>query len=852
MTGTKPRPDATGARLPEPPEAAEPAGLVAELDTILSEGLSEAVYASDAYGGVVYLRSHDGRSLVLAKIAGLAVSLLDPWRRISVTSPLPTAAAYRNGRTVFLADGGETMRRFPQLAIGMPYAFGSANIPLRSGPDILGVLCVLWPATPAEGLSVPRSRRLRAAALRLTDALAGYAVGHDIAYDGPPSPTPLGPAALAPNRVGLFDWNVDTGDFRADDEVCALFGIDPRDFDNRAETLADRVITGGGREFRSAARRAVDTGHILAWRMQVQAVGGARRILEWWGRIPVDHPRATGRHLVGAILDLGTSAAAAEAVERLREGVFSLAPDGRITYANRRLQSMLHVRLDDVLGRTPWEALPWLADPVYEDRYRAAMLSQQPGSFLTTTPHGDRLEFTLYPDPYGLTGTVAPADPDAPGPHPAVVPRPPSTAAPPRLGAIYHVLAMAGALTEAVSVSEVCDVVTDQMLPAFGGQELAIYIVRDQRFHLARQAGYPDGFLDPFEGVALDSRLPGVDALTRGTPIFMESLAELVAAYPDVLTDEMSSWAFLPLIASDRPVGTCILGFRDPHVFTPEERSVLTALSGLIAQALERARLYDAEFTLARGLQHALLPHRLPALPNLDIAARYLPGTQGMEIGGDWYDVIETGSTVALVIGDVEGHSVAAAATMGQLRSAVRAFTTGGQTPGGVAWHTNRLLNDLDPGLTASCCYIRLDPHTGRGDIVRAGHPPPIRAGPDGTSTAIETPGGVLLGVDRDTVYPVTPFRLDPHDLLLLYTDGLVEEPGTDIDDGIAQLRRSLHTTPAGTPTEIADRLLHDAGRLTRRADDVALLVARWTPGKKPAGHPEGPGRPPVPEEGTP
>ncbi|GCD94991.1 SpoIIE family protein phosphatase [Embleya hyalina] len=809
-----------------------------------SNCLDAAVRATGAYAGVVYLRSPDRRSLVLAKVAGLAVSLLGPWSRVPVTGALPAPEAYRTGRTVFLADDGDTMRRFPQLALGMPYAYASASAPVRgagsgsgggNGGETFGVVTLMWPASPGRGLPAARRRGLRAAAKRLGNALgARSGPGTDIAYDGPPTVTMLPTDTFPLIRVGLFDWNVTTGDFDADEELCELFGVAPADFDRRAATLAARVVSGGGREFREAAHRAVETGRVLAWRLQVAGPDGTCRPLEVWGRIPEDETGGRARHLVGAVLDLGAGAAAAEAVERLRDGVFSLDGEGRVTYASRNLADLLGVRLEDVLGRTPWDALPWLADPAYEDRYRAAMLSQQPGSFLARTPRDRWLAFSLYPDSYGLTGKVVPVAPP-PGAsdaaHVAEAAPPPAApeteAAPPRLGAIYHVLQMAGALTEAVSVGEVCEVVADQILPAFGGRELAIYVVRDERFFLALESGYPEGFLDRFEGVPLDAALPGVEALTRGVPIFIESAEELTAAYPGIPLDEMSAWAFLPLIASDRAVGSCILGFDRRHAFTPEERSVLTALSGLIAQALERARLYDAEFALARGLQHALLPHRLPTLPNLEVVARYLPGTQGMEIGGDWYDVIDTGRAVDLVIGDVEGHSVAAAGTMGQLRSAVRAFATGGQRPDEVVSCTNRLLADLDPGLFASCCYIELDPESGRAEAVRAGHPPPLLRGADGRTRVVELPGGPLLGVDRAAEYPVTRMALEPGSVLALYTDGLVEEVGVDLDRGIDRMRASLSHAADSTLSDVADRMLRDAGRLTERADDVAVLLTR-------------------------
>nr|WP_202511881.1 SpoIIE family protein phosphatase [Streptomyces sp. SID3343] len=824
-------------------------------DAVLSACLGEAVQAAGAYGGVVYIRSRDRRSLVLVKVAGLAVSQLGPWFRFPVSGALPASEAFRTGRTVFLADEGETMRRFPQLALGTPYAFASAATPVRAGAEAFGVICVMWPANPRRGLPSSRRRGLRAAARHLASGLKELSVrGLSVEYDGRPTVTPLPAPAFPLIRVGLFDWNVATGDFDADDEMCHLFGVDPAEYDRRATTLAARVVSGGGRAFRDAAESAAETGRVLAWRLQVLGADGVRRPLEVWGRVADNDFGGHSRHLVGAVLDLGTGAAAAGAMERLNDGVFSLDPDGRITYANHKLEGLLGVRLADVLGKTPWEALPWLADPSYEDRYRAAMLSQHPASFLARAPRDRWLAFALYPDPYGVTGKVVPvgAPSDAPGEPggPGDLDADSSAgengeidAASPRPGAMYHILQMAGALTEAVSVDQVCKVVADQILPAFGGGEIAINIVRDKRFYLARQAGYPEGFLDRFEGVPLDAPLPGVQALARGLPIFFESAEDLASAYPGIPLDDMCAWAFLPLIASDRPVGSCIIGFAQPHVFTLEERSVLTALSGLIAQALERARLYDAEFALARGLQHALLPHRLPSLARLEIAARYLPGTQGMEIGGDWYDVIDTGRAVALVIGDVEGHSVAAAATMGQLRSAVRAFATGGQEPEGVVRCTNRLLADLDTGLFASCCYIELDPRTGDAKVVRAGHPPPLLRDPDGRTHVVETTGGTLLGVDRHSQYPVTRLSLAPGSLLALYTDGLVEDVGVDIDDAITRMCASLSrpldgSAPASKGTvpssdapvsRLVDRMLSDAGRLRERADDVAVLLTRWT-----------------------
>ncbi|WP_277439013.1 SpoIIE family protein phosphatase [Streptomyces sp. SPB162] len=832
-----------------------------ERDDLLAAAVRRVLRDTDAYSCLVYLRSRDRRSLVLSTVAGVPVSALGAFRRVSVRSPLPAPMAYRTGRSVCLSGTEETLRRFPQLLVGLPYSFASVCAPIVSGSETFGVLCGLW--TPSStGLPTSARRHLRTAANRLGGLLAELAAGGErVEGGGHTAVVELPTAPGTAIRLGLFDWDLTAGTVSADDELCAILGWAPDRFDGKTETVATRLHPDDLPGFCSAARGALLEGRVLAMRLRV-TTGNRSRSVEVRGRAAEAAPGRTPDHLVGTVLDTGTGVAAAEAVERLRQGIISLDPDGRITYANLGAELLLGAHREEMLGRHLWDCLGWLSDPAYEDRHRAAMISRQSTAYLACRPPDRWLAFAFYPDAHGVTGTVVPAGrPPArngSGPVPtATGTKPPPTTAPPTppttasgttppaptppaafepptparragVGAIYRLLQLASTLTQAVTVREVCNAIAEQILPAFGGQELAIYVVAGNRLNLAHQVGYPEAFLDSFEGTPMGARLPGVDTLSTGAPIFFASVDELADAYPDLPLDEMCAWAFLPLIASGRPVGSCILGFDEPHPFTTEERSVLTALGGLIAQALERARLYDTEFALARGLQNALLPHRLPDVPGVSIAARYLPGTQSMEIGGDWYDAIVTAQGLCLVIGDVEGHSVAAAATMGQLRSAVRAFATSGCEPNEVLVRTNRLLADLDPGLLASCCLIQLDRTAGRARIARAGHLPPLLRYADGHTDVLECPGGALLGVDPLSEYPVSELLPPPGSVLALYTDGLVEESGTPIDEGIDRLRVSLAHADASSLEELADRLLGDARRSTHRADDVALLLTAF------------------------
>ncbi|EFH32138.1 conserved hypothetical protein [Streptomyces pristinaespiralis ATCC 25486] len=553
-------------------------------------------------------------------------------------------------------------------------------------------------------------------------------------------------------------------------------------------------------------------------------------------RRPTDAAAAT--HLTGYLVDLGAGPVVPEAADRLPVGICSVDRLGRISYMNERAERLLGQPRADLIGRVLWEAVDSFGQAAHEDHYRAALLSPDPVHFLLRGTD-EWLSVTLHSSLDGLTLTLdAGAQPTyAPG----SVAEPGAGLGSPadRAVALYRPVALAIALTEAVTARQVSAVVTEELLPAFGGRQLAIYMLSNRHLYLAWETGFPRGFLNRFDGVGLDTKLPGVETLTSGRPLFFESMQKLAAAYPGIPMDaHVGARAFLPLIASGRPVGSCILGFDRPRGFSPEERTVLTALAGLIAQALERARRYDSEAALARGLQDALLPHRLPAVEGLDTVARHLPGTQGMEVGGDWYDVIDTGRGMALIIGDVQGHGVQAAATMGQLRSAVRALAVSGHTPVEVMTGTNRLLIDLDPGLFASCCYIVLDPATGRADAVRAGHLQPLLRHPDGRTDVLALPGGVVLGVDARAVYPVTELFLEPGAVLALFTDGLVEQPGVDIDLGIERLRLTFSELGYAPLSDTADRLINEARQTPDRPDDIALLLAaRWS---QPAGTADG------------
>ncbi|MGW3561798.1 SpoIIE family protein phosphatase [Streptomyces sp. NPDC000963] len=802
----------------------------------LAEAALGAVEEVGGYAGGVYLRSETPGLLRLAILVGLPGPLFRPWWRMHANRPFPVAEVHRSGQALHLADVEEAMRRFPQLVASLPFPFASLYAPVLAGRERFGVLVALRAPTPGVPVDARDRSRMTRGALRLGEALDGLSRrGTAVEWTGDPVCVQLPTGSGPPVRFGSFDWDLLSGTVTMDDGLLRILGAGVTS-PCTIELLTSLLEPEDGYALWAAARHATGAGgRPLTRRLRLRGPDGGLHLLEVSARARRTGAE-NGSRLVGTLVDLGTGLIGSDATDRLPRALLAVDRLGRVTYVNERTEQLLGRPRRDLAGRPLWEALPWFGHAFHKEQLRAALLSGEPVRFLARPEGGAWLSVSLHPGRDGVTMVLLPEEGPAGLAHKAGTGRRLTDGLSPgdRAADLYRPVALAIALTEAVTARQVSAVVTEELLPAFGGRQLAIYLLSDRRLYLAWETGFPQGFLEPFDGVGLDARVPGVETLTTGRPLFFESMEQLGRAYPDLPLDaESGARAFLPLIASGRPVGSCILGFDQPRGFGPEERTVLTALAGLIAQALERAQRYDTESAVARGLQDALLPHRLPVRVGVDTVGRYLPGTQGMDVGGDWYDVIETGQgRLALVIGDVQGHGVAAAATMGQLRSAVRAFALGGHRPQDVMRGTNRLLIDLDPGQFASCCYVLLDPETGEARAVRAGHPQPLLLRPDGTARQVELAGGMVLGIDDGASYPVSRLRLAPGAVLALFTDGLVERPGRDIDEGIERLRRALAATASLPLSETADRLTREARQATSRPDDIALLLAaRWPEG---------------------
>ncbi|MFI8188565.1 SpoIIE family protein phosphatase [Streptomyces sp. NPDC085946] len=401
------------------------------------------------------------------------------------------------------------------------------------------------------------------------------------------------------------------------------------------------------------------------------------------------------------------------------------------------------------------------------------------------------------------------------------------------------------ALAEARSTQEVLRVAANLSMPGFSPAGLAVFGVQGNQLTIIGHHGHQPGAEHPFTHMALDTDYPAAEVVRTGRAVYLSSPAQYQARYP--LTWPLAepfgrrSWAFLPLTVAGRTMGAWMAAFAYPVAFTPDERSVLTTVARMLAQALSRAGLAESERELTDGLQRTMLPTLGPQrIPGMSVAARYVPTGGGLQVGGDWYDVIPLPSgRFALVIGDVQGHDVRAAGLMGQLRIALRAYASEGHRPDAVLSRASRFLhgiNDTAPAewRFATCLYVEVDPVTGVLEVARAGHLDPAIRMPDGTVLSRPTAGGLPLGVDPDADYPTTRFALEPAETLLICTDGLIETGGHDLETGWRRIRALLEGH-GGDPEELADALVqavhgpsshHTTGPLAdRREDDIALLL---------------------------
>ncbi|MEV6616988.1 SpoIIE family protein phosphatase [Streptomyces sp. NPDC051051] len=345
---------------------------------------------------------------------------------------------------------------------------------------------------------------------------------------------------------------------------------------------------------------------------------------------------------------------------------------------------------------------------------------------------------------------------------------------------------------------------------------------------VAERAADPPGDLTTYEGDRLVTL-----CVHSGRPVLVRHVGERdlpriarsAEACALLARAGVHSYLAVPLIAHGEVLGALDLKrTRNPLPFDEDDVVLAGELAGRAAVAIDNARWFQSVRNTALTLQRSLLPDHPPRHPGLELASRYQPAQATSEVGGDWYDVIPlTDGKTALVVGDVMGNGIDAAATMGRLRTATCAYADLELDPGSVLQHLDKITRGLEHYIV-TCLYAVYDPRTGQFRIANAGHMPPALAGPGHEPRLLDLPTGAPLGVGG-VPFETTTTDLVPGDMLVLYTDGLVETRQHSIDDRLDVLLGFLDE-PGRPLEETCDLLLHGL-RHPEDHDDVALLVAR-------------------------
>ncbi|GAB3001285.1 SpoIIE family protein phosphatase [Streptomyces pseudoechinosporeus] len=802
--------------------------LLAETDQEITESeilqltLSHAVAELGALGGAVHLRGALS-VLGLASSVGLPPSLTRSWQMVDQDDSVVPAGAVRDGRRTWVPSQPSGA---PGLPPGLWPGTGFASVPIFADERTTGALTVLM---GSEGQPTEEQWRF----LR---AVVDWAEGR---MRQVPPPSPPSQEAWAGGRlrqalkavpVSTWEWDIRTGKLMwEDDAQSSLYNPVLTEYGFRIESWMKSIHPDDLPSTLAAVERAIRDHSVYESEYRMRLQDGSYGWLRARGSVIFDESGEPAR-MVGVIWDTDESRSVRDALSRalrhMSDGFVLVDDDWRIVFANLEAERTLGGTEEELFGRVLWELPALRRVPDLETRCRKAT-GTAPVGFDVRIAAGRCHHLRIVPGPDGLTLYLTDITEKRRGEAARAAAERAASERSARIAELTTELA------KARTSRDVVDAVAQGVLPPFGATGLAVIAIEGDRAHVVGAVGYPQALLDEMNGHRVVATDPVGECVLTGTPLFVASVEDYTRRYPHRADRPglagKQAWAFLPLTVSGRTFGVCTVSFDQPRRLSPDERTLLTAISALVAHALERARLYDAEHTRSQELQRGLLPKRLPRLPACRAAARFLPAGQGMDVGGDWYDVLPlSADRVAIVVGDVMGHGLSEAATMGRLRTAVSTLAELELPPEEVMSHLNDIVGGLGEDSYATCLYAVYDPTTSVCTIARAGHPPPAVVSPDGSVYFPDLPSNPPLGASTPP-FETGELELSDDSLLVLYTDGLLESAHRDIDEGMSDLEQLLHTAAHTDPERLCDILT--GGLLPREHpttnDDAALLIAR-------------------------
>jgi PAS domain S-box-containing protein len=362
----------------------------------------------------------------------------------------------------------------------------------------------------------------------------------------------------------------------------------------------------------------------------------------------------------------------------------------------------------------------------------------------------------------------------------------------------------------------------DRVLEALDADRATVVLTDDGSLVVARAAGGVETLVAR-DGAARSDGIAARVAATRGVVRVLDVPSEGMDA--SSLGPAITSLLAVPLVAGAQIIGSLHVGSLTRREFDEEAIDLLGLAAERASLAIARTRLYERERRIAAELQRSLLPSSLPPVPGVALAARYEPSEGGATVGGDWYDAIALpGGRVAVAIGDVVGRGIAAAATMGQMRSALRAILMQADDSGAMAERLNRFALGLGDCVLTTVVLAVFEPATGRLRYTNAGHPPPLLVPPDGEARFLEDVPSPPMGVMETPRYRERTVHVEPGSTLLLYTDGLVERSTEVLDVGFARLREAaIAGADVDALCAAVAKALEDPA--ATQADDVTMIA---------------------------
>ncbi len=398
---------------------------------------------------------------------------------------------------------------------------------------------------------------------------------------------------------------------------------------------------------------------------------------------------------------------------------------------------------------------------------------------------------------------------------------------------------LAQRFSAALTPQDIGAVLAQQLLSGAGATALGLGLVDSRRDDMewVTLSGLSPATADDFaRRLPMNEPTVSADAIRSGQPIVIRTSAEYAQTYPAesgvTHLNGAESTVGWPLTAGGTPIGVLLLGWSEPQPLDTAQRAFISAVATMVSQALVRARLYVDEHARAAVLQSAVLPNQVEQIPGIDICVTYEPADPAHGVGGDWYDVMPLpGNRTYLAVGDVIGHGLAAVEDMAQIRGAGRALAHRGLPPAKLLTELNRFTRDVSNGKFATMVVAIFDRDEGVLSYCTAGHPPPILRRSDTAEVERLSDGhGPVLGPVRDAAYAERVTRVRPGDVLVMYTDGLVERRDRDIETGIAEVERITSDWDPGAEGGAGQQcgLFLKLLSTRNREDDVCVAAFRF------------------------